>query len=183
VKKVLPLLLCFLIISVSFSQRYGNKEFCFTIDLPPNQGWSSLGPVDPSGDKANEKIKSILMTQNNSSDRRVIIQIIDNSEGISIASKRYRDGFKSSILKSQQGLRLVSEKVATLAGIPCYQLTFVGLVTGGPIYMRMMALNANGYQYNLTGLAKDTTQVVDPALENILKSFRFTEKPVLPKKK
>jgi hypothetical protein len=174
-KKSNLLLLILFVPSVTFGQTYKNNKYNFSLKFPVNKGWSKPAELMSPNEMVKKPIELIVLSVDKNN-RKVMVQVIDNKKNISMGSKSYREGFKSAILKNQPRVRVVSEKLARHAGVRCYQLTFIGTIQGSPTYMRMMALNAGRYQYNIIGISTDTTKKTDPSLEKILSSFAFTGK-------
>jgi hypothetical protein len=179
------ILFAFLLFSIGNSclaQKYTNDKYQFSINIPVKKGWDVPQVMTQEDGKLKKPLELLIVVTNAKSQNKISVQVIDVDDDITMSSIQHREGFTSGLIK-HGGIRVASENVTTLATVPCYQLTLVGLLQGNPINMRMMALNANGYQYNLTSYSSDTTHLIDSSLEKILTSFKFNSPPKIPKSK
>jgi hypothetical protein len=160
----------------ALAQSYVNNEFQFAISLPVDQGWSPFdaisAPVLP---------QRLVSMASRPSGERITIQIVDVDRGASLDEQEYRDGFRNGLLKSFPAtMRLVSENRARLAGVPSYELLIGGTIQNRPMNIRLVAIVANRYQYNIAGYASDAGSLTNGELARVLSSFRFTKPPMLP---
>jgi hypothetical protein len=170
----------FLIIPyTSYSQKYVNREYNFTLNVPA-KGWDKPQEVSQPNEKLDKLVKSVVIFINRGEKKSLIVQILENKDNMSMASKKYRENFKSAVV--MKNMKLLSERLTKLAGIPCYKLTLRGAVGGKTAYMQMMALNVAGFQYNLTGVSEKRLKAGD-SLERIMESFSFIKPPRLPRQK
>ncbi len=165
----------------ALAQEYSNAEYHFAISLPADEGWETPQPLIQSTANPSKSVALLLQTTNKIRAKRITIQVLKVDNDISMANPQIREGFKSGLIgQSKETCRVTSEESSNLAGVPCYKLSLQVATEQSPVNMRVVALDANGYQFNLFAFSTDTTVVPDSSLETILSSFRFTEPPKLP---
>ncbi len=77
-------------------------------------------------------------------------------------------------------MRLTSENHTTFARVPSYQMLIGGTILNRPMNIRIVAIVAIRYQYNVSGYASEAASLTDGDLGRALSTFRFTEPPLLP---
>ncbi len=178
------LMICLLLVFVYCSataQEYSSSDYKFAITLPSKQGWGSPQLLTQSSGAVPKPVELVLVATDTLTGTRISVQVIKVDEDISMANPQMRAGFKSGLVGQPNGnFHVVAEDTSILAGVPCYRLTLYGSVQNTPLNLRMIALDANGYQYNLSSFSNDTIRTTIPSLESILSSFRFTQDPILP---
>lgn len=164
----------------AFAQEYVNNEFHFSITLPADKGWSPP-QITTSSNGALKKPMELVWLATQKSGNKISITIISVDSDLSMSSENFRKGFKEGVVeKCPPGFHVVHDKVSSVEGIASYQLSIFGAIRGTPVNMRMIALCANGYEYNLTAYSNDTTALIQPDLEEVLSTFRFTDPPTPP---
>ena len=178
-----PTLLALVIFSLganAFAQDYVNDEFHFAISFPSDQGW-----VPPETKTALSggltRPQELLLMAGKRSGERISIQIVDAGDGVSLDNLEYREGFRDGTMKSfPPTMRLASENHTTFAGVPSYEMLIGGTIRNLPMNIRIVAIVANRFQYNVSGYASDAANLTNGDLARVLSTFRFTEPPQLP---
>jgi hypothetical protein len=157
-----------------------NNEFHFAISFPSGQGW-----VPPETKTALSgglmRPQQLLLMAGKRTGERISIQIVDAGDGVSLDNLEYREGFRNGTMKSfPPTMRLASENQAMFAGVPSYEMLIGGTIRNLPMNIRIVAIVANRYQYNVSGYAGDAASLTDGDLARVLATFRFTERPRLP---
>jgi hypothetical protein len=178
VKPTTVLVLPLLAIAVNAAaQDYVNDDLQFAISLPADQGWTPP-EIKTAASGALARPQQLLLVSGRSSGDRVSVQVIDVGDGVSFENLEFREGFRDGNMKSfPPTMRLVSDKVGTVAGVPAYEMIIGGTIQERPISIRMVAVVANRLQYNITGYASQAGSLTDGDVARVLSSFRFTRPP------
>ena len=178
-----PTLLALVIFSLgvdAFAQDYVNSAFHFAISFPPDQGWAPPEAITAASG-ARTGPQQLLVMAGKRSGERISIQIVDAGAGVSLDALEYREGFRDGTMKSfPPTMRLASENQATFAGVPSYEMLIGGTIRNLPMNIRIVAIVANRYQYNVSGYASNAASLTEGDLARVLSTFRFTEPPRLP---
>ena len=178
-----PMLLALVILSFgadAFAQDYVNSEFHFAISLPREQGWAPP-EIKTASSGGLARPQQLLVMAGKRSGERISIQIVDVGDRVSLDAGEYREGFRSGTMKSfPPTMRLTAESQTTFAGVPSYQMLIGGTILNRPMNIRIVAIVANRYQYNVSGYASEAANLTDGDLARALSTFRFTEPPLLP---
>lgn len=162
------------------AQEYINREFHFAISFPLTQGWTT--PEIRTGASGGLAVpQRLLLVARNNTGERVSLLIVDVGDRVSLEDADYRQGFREGNIKAfPSSVSLISESVATFAGVPSYEMFIGGTIQALPMNIRMVSVVANRLQYSITGYASARTRLTDGNVGRVLTSFRFTEPPVVP---
>lgn len=180
--KAIGLVLLTLSLGVHLSaQEYVNDQFQFAISFPQAQGWAAP-EVKTAASGALRQPQQLVLVASRRSGERVTIQVLDVGDAVTLDDRGYREGFREGTVKSfPPSFRLTSDRQATFAGAPGYEMLIGGSIQDLPIHIRMVAIVANRLQYNISGYARQPENLTDGDVARVLSSFRFTQPPQLPR--